>query len=168
MVLFLFPLFSFSIELIQFCLSNEEGCPDASATLVSLSTLLTILFPFRQFYWFQVHSFAVPVSIRRWRLRMGRVVLLPQVHLGSVTCYDDITLFLYLMQVHPSIYHARVPVLQYTSIRVVVFEQGGLYYYVCYFYWSFFDLFIITHTLIGEGNLQRLSLLDWSNNNNCS
>ena len=31
---------------------------------------------------------------------------------------DDITLYLYLLQVHPSIYHAHVPVLQYTSIRL--------------------------------------------------
>ena len=37
------------------------------------------------FHCIQVHSFTVPVSIRRWRLRMGRVLLLPQVHLGSVT-----------------------------------------------------------------------------------
>jgi len=50
MVLFLFPLSSLSIELIQFCLSNEEDCPNASATLVSLSNVLILLFPFRQFY----------------------------------------------------------------------------------------------------------------------
>ena len=52
------------------------------------------------------------------RLQIGRAVLC-----CAVLCCD-ITLFLYTMQVHSSIYHAQVPVLQYTSIRCCRLRTG--------------------------------------------